>query len=631
MCGIAGNFSVIAGDPRKELENVKAMIRLLRHRGPDGEGFWWDELGQIVFGHCRLAIVDLTPAGHQPMISSCKRYVIALNGEIYNFVELKQELDSLGVRFRGHSDTEVLIEGISQWGLRKTLDRVIGMFAFALWDNDEKKLFLVRDRTGKKPLYYVKRLGLLRFASELKALTGLNDMNFGLNSNSIYHYLTFGYIPTPETVYEGIFKIPAGCYLVADQKLALKIQSYWEVKWGWKKEIKFHDAVCEAESLLREAVKIRLRADVPVGCFLSGGIDSGLLTALASIQLDKPLNTFTISFQEGAFDESPLANHVAERYSTNHHIITLSPDLKEVLPKVVHAYDEPFADPSVIPSYCISQEARKYLKVVLNGEGGDELFGGYRRHMAIKLYSQLIRFLGALPEGLYRKLSEIIPQPKSFRSEYAFIHRFIRGVVKDPYERYIAWCVDGFNEVEKGSLYKAINNGVFSSVKSLSDRFQNMAHLHPLDHFMVIDLLFNMHNDMLIKMDIATMSHGLEGRNPFLDHRIIEWAFSLSPDVRLKGFKTKPILRELSKRYLPEAIVNAPKRGFEIPLIEWLRKDLFEMVYDTCLSSNRIVLELFNRKYVENLIFGKQRLDPDRWSKRVWILFILALWGELNK
>jgi asparagine synthase (glutamine-hydrolysing) len=631
MCGIAGVLSRLSANTERLSGQVKKMVQVLSHRGPDDQGIWADPTGRIILGHCRLAIIDLTPEGHQPMVSSCGRYVISLNGEIYDFLELRKELKELGTQFRGHSDTEVLLEAVSRLGIRRTLDKVVGMFAFALWDNAEDRLILARDRAGKKPLYYFRNHDSVYFASELKALKTLDNINFPVDYESIYQYLTFGYVPAPRTIYENVSEIPAGHYMVIDSNHKVEFKSYWKVAWGKKRQITFEQTVEEADHLLNEAVKIRLRADVPVGCFLSGGIDSGLLAAMASRQMDSPLKTFTVSFSDGAFDESPFADLVAKRYGTDHHVITLSPNLEDVLPKVVKAYDEPFADASAIPSYCISEEASKHIKVVLNGEGGDELFGGYRRHVAVKLYSHFRKLFEIMPEKFWSAVVESLPQPRSFRSRYAFLHRFLRGIDGNPFNQYIAWCVDGFDEIEKGGLYKHSTNGYASSIDLLTSKFSNLNQMHPLDHFMAMDFLLNMHDDMLVKMDIATMAHSLEGRNPFLDHRIIEWATNLPVEIKMKGTKTKPILRELAKRYLPIEIVNAPKRGFEIPLISWLRKDLFHMVHDICLSPNGIVLDLFNRNYVESLLNEKTDLDPDRWSRRVWTLFMLGMWENESK
>lgn len=629
MCGIAGCLER-RPHPARDRTVVK-MIQTLSHRGPDGQGFWKGFGGRVHLGHCRLSIVDLSPTGGQPMASGDGRYLIVFNGEIYNYVELRQELAEAQIQFRGTSDTEILLEGIAHWGLAETLNRLVGMFAFGLWDNVEKRLVLVRDRVGKKPLYYLTRKDSFFFASELKALNGLGQPSLTLDEDSVYQYLTFGFVPAPRTIYKEAAEVPAGHYVTICSELDLKSQAYWTLPLDQKRQITFAEALEEAEQTLRDAVKIRLRADVPVGCFLSGGIDSGLLTALASLQLTQPLKTFTVSFKEASFDESPLANLVAQRYGTEHHVMVLSPNLAEVLPKIAQAYDEPLADASIIPSYCIAQEARKLLKVVLIGDGGDELFGGYRRQLAMKWFSQMQGGLDLIPESLWRRLANLLPQPKAFRSRYAFTHRFVRGMVRDPFERYIAWCVDGFTEAEKVQLYSERGKHRRSSTRLLREKFGALLHLHPLDHFMAMDFLLNMHDDMLVKIDIATMAHGLEGRNPFLDHRLVEFAQSLPPAVRLRGFTTKPILRELAKKYLPPEVAGAPKRGFEVPLISWLRHDLFESVYDTCLAAGGIVTSLFNRTYVEDLLFERLDLDPDRWSKRVFTLFMLALWEKANR
>jgi asparagine synthase (glutamine-hydrolysing) len=631
MCGIAGCFSPLLNNVEELSTAVGKMIRELRHRGPDDQGMWTDPRGRIILGHRRLSIIDLSLEGHQPMASGCGRWVISLNGEIYNFLELRRKLEILGVRFRGHSDTEVFLEAISQWGIEKTLTNVVGMFAFALWDTENGRLVLCRDRAGKKPLYYLENNETLYFASEIKAFKVLDDIHLSLDHGSLYQYLTFGYVPAPKTIYEDVLEVPAGHYMIIDQKFNFDIQPYWNITWNRKISTTFDNAIEEANRLLNEAVKIRLRADVPVGCFLSGGIDSGLLTAIASRQLAQPLKTFTVSFTDGTFDESSLADLVAKKYETDHYVLTLSPRLEDILPKVVNAYDEPFADPSAIPSYCVSAEASKHVKVILNGEGGDELFGGYRRHIAIKLYSYFEDFFEFMPEIFWDTVNKNLPQPKAFRSKYAFFHRFMRGLVRNPFNRYMAWCVDGFHESEKASLFKRMDREYWSSVDLLTEKYEMLELLHPLDHFMAMDFLLAMHDDMLVKMDIATMAHGLEGRNPFLDHRLIEWAISLAPAIRMKGVNTKPILRELAKRYLPAPVVTAPKRGFEIPLIRWLRHDLSQMVSDVCLSSDGILLELFNKDYVEKLLFEKHHLDPDRWSRRVWTLFMLALWGNQNR
>lgn len=631
MCGLAGSLFLEPRNPDPSLKDVRQMIQAQQHRGPDGQGYWRADSGRIFLGHCRLAIIDLSPAGRQPMASPDDRYVISFNGEIYNYLELKQELQERGIQFRGSSDTEVLLAAIACWGVEPALSKLVGMFAFALWDNSENRLFLARDRAGKKPLYYLKTGTALHFASEHKAFKVLPEIKLSYDEVSISHYLTFGYVPAPRTIYREVAKVPAGHYLEVTSGLQVTARSYWRPDWGGQRQMGFAAAVEETASLLQDAVRIRLRADVPVGCFLSGGVDSGLLTAFASLQMDRPLTTFTVSFREGNFDESPLARLVAEKYQTEHHVMVLAPQLREVLPQIIRAHDDPLADPSIIPSYLISQEARKLLKVVLNGEGGDELFGGYRRQLAMKWFSQARGVLGLVPDAGWHNLSALLPLPQEFRSRYAFVHRFLRGLGQDSYERYIAWTMDGFTEDEKERLYGPGHRPAPSSLQFLRHAFAHLSHLAPFQHFLALDFLLNMHDDMLVKMDVSTMAHGLEGRNPFLDHRLVEWAITLPPGVKLRGLRTKPLLRALAHRYLPREVATAPKRGFEIPLIEWLRKDLRELVQDYCLSSRSMLMGLFNRAYIEDLLAERLHLDPDRWSRRVFTLFVLAMWEETHR
>lgn len=634
MCGIAGilkPYYSIEQTNENLYERVALMVDAISHRGPDESGVWIKESSGFAVGHRRLSIIDLSMGGHQPMESSCGRYVIAYNGEIYNYLELKDELKSHGSTFRSHSDTEVILESISRWGIDKSLNEFRGMFAFALWDKKDSKLVLARDRVGKKPLYYCKTANGLYFSSEMKAIKKLNPISLTINNNSLHQYLTFGFVPSPNTIYKEIIEVPPGHYISISRDMKIESKIYWDVKWGYNNNITFEEAVEEMDLLLRDAIKMRLRSDVPVGIFLSGGIDSGLITALASNYLGNSLKTLTVSSDAWEFDESSLASLVAKKYNTDHQVIKVSSELIGVLHRVVRAYDEPFADPSAIPSFLVSQEARKQLKVVLNGDGGDELFGGYRRHMAIKFLSKYEKLFGLIPSIAPQKINNYLPLPKAYRSYYAFIHRFLRGMNSDSTERYISWCADGFTEEEKRNLYKDTSgNGCESSIDILHEKFDKLNYLSPLDYFMAMDFLFQLPDCLLVKMDIATMAHGLEARSPLLDYKIVEFAFAIPPGIRMKGFKTKPILRALAKKYLPEEVVNAPKRGFEIPLIKWLREDLFDMVYDTCFRPNGIVMEIFDRKYVEDLLFERHSLDPDRWSRRVWILFMLSMWGQLK-
>lgn len=632
MCGIAGIYSVVPDSTGTLSKQVTRMVHRLSHRGPDDQGVWTDPAGRLTLGHCRLSIIDLTQNGHQPMVSKCGRYVITLNGEIYNFLEIRSTLESSGTQFHGNSDTEVLLEAVSRWGLRDTLDRIVGMFAFGLWDAVEQKLFLVRDRLGKKPLYYLKTPVALYFASEIKALKCLGNVQLTLNLNALNHFLTCGYIPLQETIYKEVVELPPAHYGIFNNSLNFTCRQYWSLDWNPKLRISFNEAVENAEGLLREAVKIRLKADCPLGFFLSSGIDSGLVVALARQFSNQELLTLTVKSDDKIMDESVGAETVARKYGTSHRVIQVNPDIKNDLPKILEAYDEPFSDASAIPSYLISREARKYVKVIINGDGGDELFCGYRRHRAMFLLSKYNLVFSPLNYKWIMCLYKWLPTPSKFRSYYAFLHRFLRGIKGDPFNRYIAWCMDGFDEEEKASLWLSDKNASIESTPALfANKFCFEEEVDPLDHFLHMDLFLNLPDCLLVKMDIATMAHGLEARSPFLDHRLVEYASKLSPHLKLKGLNTKPILRRIAQKYLPKSVIGAPKRGFEIPLIKWLRNDLFEMVNEICLSRRGIVMQLFKKTYIEDLISGRLELDPGRWANRVWILFTLGMWEKFNE
>jgi len=621
MCGIFGIVKL--NGEFVNPEEIKRGINLLVHRGPDDKGIYTD--GPIGLGHTRLSIIDLSRNARQPLRNEDASMYLVFNGEIYNFKSLKNILKKKGHTFLSRSDAEVVIHGYEEWG-ENILSYLNGMFAFAIFDKKDRKLFLARDRVGKKPLYYSLNEKRFIFASELKALLNINNSNFSINSQALYNYLTFGYIPGPQTIYKNIYEIPPSHYFIIKNNRINKYE-YWNITYDKKRKINFHDAINEIDYLLKEAVKCRLISDVPIGIFLSGGIDSGLITALTSRLSENPVKTLTVSFDDTDFDESLLAKKVSNLYRTKHIEIKISPNIKKDLPFIVKAYDEPFADPSAIPSYFVAKEAKKYVKVILNGDGGDEIFGGYRRHLAIKLLDKSKYIFNSIPKKWAILLINSLPVPKDFRSSYAFLHRFLRGAFQDPSERYISWCMDGFTQIEKQYLYEDFPYKYFNSeIELLNQKIIN--NTLSLDDFMILDYKLNLPDCLLVKMDIATMAHGLEARSPFLDYRIAEWASRLNSNIKMKGFRTKPVLRELAKQYLPKAIVFAPKRGFEIPLIKWLRNDLKEMVWDICLDPNGIIKELFNKGYVENLLNEKINIDPGRWSKRVWILFMLAMWNK---
>jgi asparagine synthase (glutamine-hydrolysing) len=602
------------------------MVDAIKHRGPDDSGVWHDGQGYSCFGHCRLAIVDLSPCGAQPMEGQDGRAALVFNGEIYNYIELRRELEGIGYTFRGHSDTEVLLNGLSHWGVEAALERLVGMFAFAYWDGRQRTLHLARDRVGKKPLYYLIDGGRLYFASEIKAIRTALGSDLKLNHASLWHYLSLGFVPGPATIYERLLEVEPGSHLQVDSQLRVRSGRYWRMPVAAGRGVSWKEAAQEVEERLSDAVRLRLRADVPVAVFLSGGIDSGLITAFAARQLSHPIKTFTIGIGQADFDEAAMASEVARRYGTEHHEIRLDADVRQLIELAADVYDQPFGDPSAIPSLLIAREAARQTKVVLNGEGSDELFGGYRRHVAARLFQIGALLPGGAPSLWLAKLSSLAPSPNRFRTGYSFAYRFLNGVHPDPFVRYLRWSGDGLREEQKHWLFRDGSRETPSTEAYLAQRFASLGSMAPLDHFMTIDFLLRMSECLLVKVDRATMAFGLEARSPFLDHRLVEWAARLRRSDLFGWTQTKPVLRLLAQRYLPKHIAQAPKRGFELPLFTWVGEQLYEMVHDVCLSSGGILMEMCDPARLRAFIERQVKLDRERWSKQVWLLLMLAMW-----
>jgi asparagine synthase (glutamine-hydrolysing) len=430
------------------------------------------------------------------------------------------------------------------------------------------------------------------------------------------------------TIYKEVREVPPGHYMIVNSSLNLNSGSYWRYPSGVpiKRSISFQDAVEKTDSLLSDAIRLRLRADVPVGVFLSGGIDSGLITAIASKVSGQQIKTFTVGFDSEAFDESLPARLVAKKYATDHSEIRLPSRLDDLLPEIVDAYDEPFADPSAVPTFAVAKAASSHIKVILNGEGADELFGGYRRHQAMKYLVNISKLVKFIPEKFWRIMVDSLPVPRKSRTRYAFFHRFSRGVSEFPFERYLSWGSDGFTEKEKSLFLGERTTAQHYTAKYLAKYFSWLETSDPVKHFMALDFSSMMVDSLLVKMDIATMAHGLEARCPFLDHRLVETVSCLPVQTLMSGRQSKPVLRELAKRYLPVELVTAPKRGFEIPLIQWMNDYLFSMTQDLCKSSNGIMSQLYDKKELDRLIEKPAWMDEERWAKRMWIIMMLALW-----
>ena len=626
MCGIAGIWGLRQTVENVLMDNIKTMTNALAHRGPDESGIYKNEGEGIVLGHQRLSILDLTSTGHQPMESFCKNYVIVYNGEVYNYLEIKKQLELEGVRFCGTSDTEVVVAAISKWGIENSLKIFNGMFALALWDKKNRRLTLARDQVGKKPLYYYFSKKEMYFASEIKAIKSiLPSDKISINTGALYEYLLSGIISGSNTIYSEIKELEPGSIMVLNSPGNWSITKYWLPKWEPKLTLSDEDMVVHVDSLLKEAIKIRFRSDVPVGIFLSGGIDSSLITAISAQEMGSGLLTFSVGFEESTFDERPLARRVASLCQTNHKEILLKPDINEILPSVVRAYDEPFSDPSAIPSFLISQYASQYTKVIFNGDGGDEIFCGYRRHLLSRYFNYFRCF-----NPLLKVLTKVLPVPRQYRSNYSLFYRSVKGLSSDSLEAIIlTWFTDSFQRQDLRNLLDVDDADSFDRWRGLSfESLKEIESSNLLEKLVRLDFTWSLPHDLLVKMDIATMAHSLEARSPFLDNNLVEFALRIPNDRKISKLRTKYILRKLAGKYLPKEICNAPKRGFEIPVGSWLNGKLKKTTEELILGSNNEISSMFRKAELERLLRNEQGFDKRKWSMAVWILLMLFAWEE---
>ncbi len=628
MCGIAG---IIHPDASSQEPLTHQMLDRIRHRGPDHNGVWSGR--GCVLGHARLSIIDLSEAGNQPMSNEDGSIWVVLNGEIYNYVELRDELRAKGHVLRGASDTEVIPHLYEEYG-DDFVTRLRGMFAIALWDEKNRKLLLTRDRAGKKPLFYAPIPGGLAFASEMKALFPVPGVDLEVRTQGIHDYMSFGTIPGPETVYRGISRVPAATFLVRDHDGTMGQTRYWSPEYLPKLQITATEAEDEILRLLRDSVRLRLRSDVPVGCFLSGGIDSGLVTAIASEMLNAPLKTYSVGFNEDEFDERPLAAQVAQRYGTDHTELLLEARLGDNFTKIINQYDEPFADSSAMPSYAISEAASKSIRVVLNGDGADEVFCGYRHFIAARRIALMNHMGISAGRGLFAMLAKILPPARNGRSAYQFIHRTLRSMGCDDHESYSILTADLLTETDKARLYAPSQSlavpQLLSAMRHIAEDDGQVADLGAVDAMLLRDFRHLLGDAHLVKMDMASMAHSLEARSPFLDHELIEFAARLPEALKLPGTSTKPLLRAVAARLLPDDIVNAPKRGFEIPLLRWMRDDLNEMLMERVLDPGSYAMGHFDRNQIDHLLSGTG-WDAKRWASVTWSLLCLEIWWDRYK
>jgi asparagine synthase (glutamine-hydrolysing) len=617
MCGILGCWTLRPFD--RQL--FTTALGLMRHRGPDDCGFLVDT--PVSMGMTRLAIIDVE-GGKQPIWNEDRTVSTVCNGEIYNYLELREELAARGHRFSSASDTEVLVHAYESAGATVST-QLRGMYAFAIWDRVKRTLLLSRDRFGKKPLYYTRTLsGDFLFASELKALRVLAKSfgeDWSIRQQSVYDYLSLGVIPQPVTVYENVFALGAGENLEFDGQ-HVSVQKYWSPLRRPANSVSFSDAQANVRTLISDAVRIRLRSDVPLGVFLSGGIDSSVVAYEASKMVGGGLKTFTVSVPGTSLDESPIAQRTAKAIGVENIVLPIEMAPTELLHDAVRMYDQPYADSSALPSMVVSRAARQHVTVVLTGDGGDEIFAGYARYIAAKW---LDRFRW-LPESVCR-VARRAGKTDIRRSAAGLMGRFLRGLHLTPAERYLVWTLDMLVDADKRRNWRG--RPMLATEDWIADTLSEStgsAVSTQLDGDIQIILL----SDLLVKMDMATMSASLEARSPLLDHRLAEFVITL-PESYLTGpFTPKKLLRRAYEKLLPMEVIHGRKRGFEIPLATWLRLDWHQMIQDTVLSNQARVLDYLDPQFVRDLC-NRLILKDRNWAYLCYTLLVLELWLRSNQ
>ena len=625
MCGIAGIVNLASNAPNVDAEELRSMAAQLVHRGPDDAGYYVDPRGRCGLGFRRLSIIDIA-GGHQPISNEDGTVWVILNGEIYNFRELRAELEKRGHTFRTRTDTEVLPHLYEEHG-EACFERLAGMFAIAIWDENAGTLLLARDRFGKKPLTYAVHDGRLYFASEAKAILALAGTPCELDPRSLHRYLLFQYVPAPHSIYRGFRKLVPGhfLHLTAGEPPPAEPQPYWQLPKPAPFAGTYADAKARLEELLTRAVEKRLIADVPLGAFLSGGVDSSIVVALMRKLGVSPLRTFTIGFADPRYDERPHARRVAEAFQTEHHEHTVTPRAREILDKLAWHYDEPFADSSAIPTYYVSQYTRQSVTVALTGDAGDECFAGYDRYVAARLASRfdllpsfargtLARAAGALPHG----------RPRSFSNR---LYRLLSALGQQPARRYLSW-VNIFPASSLAAGYRP-------------EFAEQIEFVEPLRWFDALyadgpgaapqqanwtDFRSYLPYDLLTKVDIASMACSLECRCPFLDHELVEFALSLPWQWR-QGGGGKHILKDWARPLLPLGVLDRPKMGFGVPIGQWFRDELRELLVERVLSPDSLSQHIFQpdwlRGFVEAHLSGRANHEHP-----LWALLMLELWRE---
>lgn len=649
MCGFAGFLDSSASVSNDNLRTLaERMAEPIRHRGPDDSGVWVDERVGLALSFRRLSIVDLSPEGHQPMSSSCGRYVVVFNGEIYNYAAMREELEKQGLAssFRGHSDTEVLLAAIAAWGLHGALARFIGMFSFALWDRHERQLSLVRDRLGIKPLYYGWFGGVFLFGSELKALRAHPHFNADIDRNSLALMVRLSYVPSPYSIYRQTSKLPPGTVLTLSETRGERPAPvpFWSarsvVEAGRAASFSGSEdeAVEELDSLLRDAVRLRMVADVPLGAFLSGGIDSSTVVALMQAQSDRPVRTFSIGFHESGYNEAHHARAIAQHLGTQHtELYVSSAEAIDVIPRLPHLYDEPFADPSQIPTYLVSHLARQHVTVSLSGDGGDELFSGYNRYFwARSLWSKMRWAPAALRSAVARVLRRMAS--RRWQGGFDTLQQVLPSRLRLPMlPDKLTKVADLLTIRSPEALYLSLVSswknpedvviGSHELATPLTDPSQWADVENLTERMMYLDTVTYLPEDILTKVDRASMGVSLEVRVPLLDHRVVEFAWKVPLSMKLRGDQGKYLLRKVLHRYVPQELMERPKMGFGVPIDTWLRGPLRDWAEDL-LDERRLKDEGYINPMPVRQLWQKHLSGEGNYQYHLWTILMFQTWLE---
>jgi len=600
------------------------MCDAIRHRGPDEDGFYVN--GRVGLGVRRLSIIDVK-GGQQPISNEDRTAWIVFNGEIYNYLELREKLEKLGHRFYTNSDTEAIVHAYDQYGA-DCPKHLRGMFAFAIWDERTSELFIARDRVGKKPLLFAQLNGDLVFGSEFTALLLHPQISRDIDIRALDYYLSFLCIPAPLTAYQAIRKLEPG-HSLRWRNGEIKIERYWQPDFSHKISISEEEAGERALEILRDSVRVRLMSEVPLGAFLSGGIDSSAVVALMSEASSEPVKTFSIGFDEQDFSELHHARRVAQHVGANHHEFIVRPDALEVLPILVKHYGEPYADSSAIPTYYVARETRKHVTVALNGDGGDESFAGYQRYAAMPIAEHYHRLPQFLRESVINKAVGLIPTPISSRTHTGRAKRFLHAASLPKVERYLRW-VSAFDRDAKRELYSedfSRETAGFNAGDVLEHWFDQSNGNGIVDASLLTDIMTYLPNDLLVKVDIASMAVSLEARSPFLDHHVIEFAASLPEKLKLRGLTTKYLLKRVLKKLVPVENLERQKMGFGVPIGHWFRGQMQPFLREVLLSEKALGRGLFKPQTVNQLVDLHIRGERD-YSHQLWALLMLELWFQ---